>query len=126
VIRVLIIEDERPAVAKLRAGLQASGEEVEVVGVCDSVRSGVQWLESQPHPDLILADIQLTDGTSFQIFEMASTTCSSPSARSTSPRRSASTRRYSPTSRESRPPPSPPALASAWSSAAGSTRCRSR
>jgi CheY-like chemotaxis protein len=75
VIRVLIIEDERPAVAKLRAGLQASGEEVEVVGVCDSVRSGVQWLESQPHPDLILADIQLTDGTSFQIFEKVPSRC---------------------------------------------------
>jgi DNA-binding LytR/AlgR family response regulator len=74
-IRLLIIEDERPAVAKLRGALQASGVEVCVVGVCDSVRSSVEWLESQPHPDLILADIQLTDGTSLQIFEKVPSRC---------------------------------------------------
>jgi DNA-binding LytR/AlgR family response regulator len=48
---------------------------VEVLGVCDSVRSSVEWLQSQPHPDLILADIQLTDGTSFQIFEKVPSRC---------------------------------------------------
>jgi DNA-binding LytR/AlgR family response regulator len=74
-MRILIVEDERPAVAKLRAALVATELEVEVVGVAESVRSAVTWLGQNVHPDLILADIQLTDGTSFQIFERAPVSC---------------------------------------------------
>jgi len=74
-MRVLIIEDERPAVAKLQAALRATEEALEVVGVCASVRESVEWLESHPHPDLILADIQLTDGTSFRVFERVPPSC---------------------------------------------------
>ncbi|MEZ4237333.1 MAG: response regulator [Myxococcota bacterium] len=68
---MLIVEDERPAVAKLRAGLAAIDAEVDVVGVCDSVRSGAAWLADHPHPDLILAGIQLGDGTSFELLAQA-------------------------------------------------------
>ncbi|MEQ1508114.1 MAG: LytTR family DNA-binding domain-containing protein [Myxococcota bacterium] len=74
-IRVLIVEDERPAVAKLRAALGAGAHEVAVVGVCDSVRSGAAWLAVNPAPDLILADIQLGDGTSFQLFAEVPVRC---------------------------------------------------
>lgn len=74
-MRLLIIEDERPAVAKLKAALIATELEVEVVGVCESVRASVEWLRQNPAPDLILADIQLTDGTSFRIFEQAPVPC---------------------------------------------------
>jgi DNA-binding LytR/AlgR family response regulator len=75
VIRVLIVEDEAPAAEKLRAALAATGALVSVVGVCDSVRSGTEWFEYNPHPDLILADIQLTDGTSFHLFEQVRPRC---------------------------------------------------
>ena len=43
--------------------------EAEVVGVTDSIRSSVNWLEVNPAPDLILMDIELADGQSFEIFE---------------------------------------------------------
>src|SRR5687768_8356306 len=67
-MKVLIIEDEELAVKKLRKTLQSVDETAEVVGVADSIRSSVNWLESNPTPDLILMDIELADGQSFEIF----------------------------------------------------------
>ncbi len=66
---VLIIEDEELAVKKLRKTLQSVDATAEVVGIADSIRSSVSWLENNPAPDLILMDIELADGQSFEIFE---------------------------------------------------------
>ena len=44
-------------------------ESAEVVGVADSIRSSVNWLQNNPSPDLILMDIELCDGQSFEIFD---------------------------------------------------------
>lgn len=68
-MKVLIIEDEELAVKKLRKTLQSVDETAEVVGVADSIRSSVNWLETNPTPDLILMDIELADGQSFEIFD---------------------------------------------------------
>lgn len=68
-MKVLIIEDEELAVKKLRKTLQSVDASAEVVGVADSIRSSVSWLESNPTPDLILMDIELADGQSFEIFD---------------------------------------------------------
>jgi two-component system response regulator LytT len=68
-MKVLIIEDEELAVKKLRKTLQSVDDTAEVVGVADSIRSSVNWLENNPAPDLILMDIELADGQSFEIFD---------------------------------------------------------
>lgn len=68
-MKVLIIEDEELAVKKLRKTLESVDQTAEVVGVADSIRSSVSWLEENPTPDLILMDIELADGQSFEIFE---------------------------------------------------------
>ena len=68
-MKVLIIEDEELAVKKLRKTLNAVDESAEVVGVADSIRSSVNWLQNNPSPDLILMDIELCDGQSFEIFD---------------------------------------------------------
>ena len=34
-----------------------------------SVEESIAWFQSNPHPDLIFLDIQLSDGLSFEIFE---------------------------------------------------------
>ncbi len=68
-MKVLIIEDEELAVKKLRKTLESVDSTAEVVGVADSIRSSVNWLESNPAPDLILMDIELADGQSFEIFD---------------------------------------------------------
>jgi len=72
-MKILIIEDEYPAADRLQQLLEELSEPTHVVAVLDSVESSVKWLQSQPAPDLILSDIQLSDGLSFEIFEQVLT-----------------------------------------------------
>lgn len=69
-MKIFIVEDEELAVKKLRKTLQLVDESSEVVGEADSIQSAVAWLESNPVPDLILMDIELADGQSFEIFNL--------------------------------------------------------
>lgn len=72
-MNILIIEDEYPAAERLQQLLDELPEATEVVAVLDSVEAAVKWLREQSAPDLILSDIQLSDGLSFEIFEQVPT-----------------------------------------------------
>lgn len=67
-MKVLIVEDEELAVKKLRRTLASVDDGAEVVGEADSIRAAVDWLQNRDAPDLILMDIELADGQSFEIF----------------------------------------------------------
>jgi len=69
-MKVLIVEDEELAVKKLQKTLAGVDDTIEVVGVADSIRDTVSWLQQHPAPDLILMDIELADGQSFEIFKL--------------------------------------------------------
>lgn len=69
-MKVLIVEDEELAVKKLRKTLETVDATAEVVGTVDSIKAGVEWLQQNPQPDLILMDIELADGQSFEIFNL--------------------------------------------------------
>jgi two-component system, LytTR family, response regulator LytT len=69
-MKILIIEDEELAVKKLQKTLAAVDTLAEVVGTADSIQSSVEWLNENPTPDLILMDIELADGQSFEIFNL--------------------------------------------------------
>lgn len=69
-MRVLIIEDESLNVSRLQRILADISDEIEVVGVTTSVKESANWLDSNPHPDVILMDIRLEDGISFDIFNL--------------------------------------------------------
>ena len=66
-MNVLIIEDEKPAARRLSRMLAAIDIEANVM--LHSVEESINWLQNNEHPDLILLDIQLSDGLSFEIFE---------------------------------------------------------
>jgi len=68
-IRTLIVEDEQPAAARLEKLLKEVGSGVQVLDVIDSVERAVNWFETNDPPDLLLLDIQLADGLSFDIFK---------------------------------------------------------
>ncbi len=70
-MNILIVEDEDLAVKKLQKTLAAVDASAEVVGTMDSIQGTVQWLQNNPTPDLILMDIELADGQSFEIFNLA-------------------------------------------------------
>jgi len=69
-MKLLIVEDEELAVKKLLKTLAVTGVPVEVAGTTDSIKSSVEWLQQNPAPDLILMDIELSDGQSFEIFNL--------------------------------------------------------
>jgi two-component system, LytTR family, response regulator LytT len=69
-MKILIVEDEELAVKKLQKTLAAVDASANVVGVTDSIKSSVEWLQDNPQPDLILMDIELADGQSFEIFNL--------------------------------------------------------
>jgi len=67
--RVIIIEDETLAALRLENMIRQCDESLEVVAKLPSIKAAVQWLKTQPQPDLIFMDIHLEDGSSFSIFE---------------------------------------------------------
>jgi DNA-binding LytR/AlgR family response regulator len=67
-MKVLIIEDEMPARAKLVQMLKKIDAETEIVAQLGSVRESVQWIRQHPAPDCAFVDIQLSDDHSFTIF----------------------------------------------------------
>ena len=66
-IQALIIEDEKPSARRLQRMLEKL--EVEVIETLHAVDEAVEWFLQNKHPDLILLDIQLSDGLSFEIFQ---------------------------------------------------------
>jgi DNA-binding LytR/AlgR family response regulator len=69
-MKILIIEDEEPAVKKLKKLLSELDEPVKIIGCLESVSQAAEWFASQNEPDLIFMDIRLADGLSFEIFEL--------------------------------------------------------
>jgi len=68
-MNILIVEDEGPAARRLMQLLNEKMPGAQIHGNLDTITSAVQWLENHPEPDLILLDIQLADGISFELFE---------------------------------------------------------
>ena len=66
-LNTLIIEDEKPAARRLQRMIEK--KRIKVITVLHSVNGAINWLQNNPHPDLIFVDIQLSDGLSFEIFE---------------------------------------------------------
>src|SRR5260221_12686336 len=69
-MNILIVEDEDLAVKKLQKTLATVDKDANVVGISDSIKGTVEWLQQNPTPDLILMDIELADGQSFEIFNL--------------------------------------------------------
>lgn len=67
-MKALIVEDEVAARENLIAILDKIAPEINIVGQTESVAQTVRWLTSNDSPDLIFMDIQLSDGSSFNIF----------------------------------------------------------
>ncbi len=66
-MNVIIIEDEKPSARRLQRMLAELG--IEVQTMLHSVEEAINWFSANEHPDLIMLDIQLSDGLSFEIFD---------------------------------------------------------
>ena len=68
-MKVIIIEDEKPAAEKLQKAIQQADPAIEIVAILNSVKASAEWLQENPMPDLLFMDIELSDGLSFKIME---------------------------------------------------------
>jgi DNA-binding LytR/AlgR family response regulator len=69
-MKVLVVENEKPAADKIIRLLKKTDKTVIVTGIAETVEEAVNKLQARPAPDLILMDIQLDDGLCFEIFEI--------------------------------------------------------
>ena len=67
-MKALIIEDEPRARAHMVSLLAQEFPEMKVVGALGSVEDTLKWLAANPAPDVIFMDVELSDGSSFEIF----------------------------------------------------------
>lgn len=74
-MKILILEDEKHNASRLKRILLESNPDVEILGILETVKISVEWLRDNPAPDVILMDIRLADGLSFDIFSQTTVTC---------------------------------------------------
>lgn len=74
-MRILIIEDEKLAAERLQRLLSDIDPGIEVISVLKSVKDSIEYLSKEKLPDIILADIELSDGQSFEIFKKLPLSC---------------------------------------------------
>ena len=67
-MKALILEDELRAREHMKKLIEEHFPSLEVVGSAGSVTEAVQWLMTNPDPDVIFMDVELSDGLSFDIF----------------------------------------------------------
>ncbi len=71
-MKLIIVEDEQLAAERLMTMLKKYDPSVEVIACLESIEDTVRFLKSHSHPDLLLLDIHLSDGHSFEIFKQVS------------------------------------------------------
>lgn len=69
-MKILIVENEKPAAEKLARILNQIEPSISIIGTTESVEATLNWFQSNSMPDLIFMDIQLDDGLCFELFEL--------------------------------------------------------
>ncbi|WP_297335041.1 LytTR family DNA-binding domain-containing protein [Algoriphagus sp.] len=73
--KILILEDEPLVADGLKKHVLDLIPSAEMLPVLSSVKKAIHWFEQSQIPDLIFADIQLSDGISFDIFRRFEPPC---------------------------------------------------
>lgn len=73
--KILILEDEQLNAERLQRLILKIRPNTEILAVLTSIQKTVNWLSENECPDLILMDIRLTDGLSFEIFNLTEVEC---------------------------------------------------
>ncbi|MEH6305953.1 LytTR family DNA-binding domain-containing protein [Olivibacter sp. CPCC 100613] len=73
--KVLILEDEKLNSERIKRLISKIRPNVEIVAILTSVKKTIRWLSENKSPDLIIMDVQLADGLSFEIFNLAEVRC---------------------------------------------------
>ncbi len=74
-MRIIIIEDEAPALSRIKKMVLELSPDIEVIGTADSIVSAVNLFQVNKNIELALMDIELADGQSFEIFKQVQVDC---------------------------------------------------
>jgi two-component system, LytTR family, response regulator len=75
IVHILFLEDEPLIARSLITAVRELEPDATISGPIESVEAAVKWVQCHPVPDLVLADIQLSDGVSFDFFRKTTLDC---------------------------------------------------
>ncbi|NOW98138.1 LytTR family DNA-binding domain-containing protein [Mucilaginibacter sp. SG564] len=73
--KILILEDEQLNADRIQRLMLNIRPNAVILDILTSVKKTVDWLAENEDPDLILMDIRLADGVSFEVFNLADVKC---------------------------------------------------
>lgn len=68
-IKAIILEDELLVAKQLERKIQLVASDIEIIHILPSLKTARKWFMENAEPDLIFMDVQLGDGTSFELFD---------------------------------------------------------
>ncbi|MCG8388125.1 MAG: LytTR family DNA-binding domain-containing protein [Cytophagales bacterium] len=68
-MKVIIVEDERLSAERLRHLVLKIDSTITVLDILPSVQKAAEWFRANSCPDLVFLDIQLSDGTAFDLLK---------------------------------------------------------
>ena len=68
-MNIIIIEDEQLATERLKILIKQYDASINIIGCLETIEEAIHWFKTHQEPDLILMDIHLSDGHSFEIFK---------------------------------------------------------
>jgi DNA-binding LytR/AlgR family response regulator len=74
-MNIVIIEDEQPALERLTELLKEIAPDFRIVAHLDTVQAAAKWFLQNPLPGLVLLDVQLADGTAFDLLKLHKIEC---------------------------------------------------
>ncbi len=74
-MNIVIIEDEHLAYQRMAKLVKDIVPDAEILAHNDTVASARNWFSNNPLPDLVLLDVQLSDGTAFDLLKVANIDC---------------------------------------------------
>ncbi len=73
-MKLVLLEDEQPALRHLMRMIEQVAPHAAIVAHFDAVESAIDWFQSNTDYDLVISDIQLSDGLSLAIFRQVKMT----------------------------------------------------
>ena len=74
-MNIVIIEDEKPNADRLQRLLISIVPNLKILCILESIAESVSWFEQNASPDLVMMDVRLGDGLSFEIFSKVTIKC---------------------------------------------------
>jgi DNA-binding LytR/AlgR family response regulator len=74
-MKALIVEDEALIAKELTNKIARVADDIDVIDILPSLKTAKRWFMQNAEPDLIFMDIQLSDGVSFELFDIYKVNC---------------------------------------------------